>query len=184
MLSVRIPAPTSEKHPVPGHYPLRPDRCLIEFRVRHMVVATARGSLSALGGSLLVDSDDALASRVAVRLDATSLTTGSSERDEILRGPDFLDTEHFPTVAFESFDVVEIRPGRFRVWGDLYIKDLVGEIPLQTRLVAAGPNSLTFAATTALSRRAFGLTWETAMEKFGVIVADTVNITLAAEFGA
>lgn len=184
MLSVRTPVPTSEERPRPGTYALRPDRCMIEFRVKHMVLATARGSLSALEGSLLVDSDDPLASRVVVHLDAASLKTGSAERDEILRGPAFLDAERFPSVAFESFDVVEIRPGRFRVWGDLYIKDLVGEIPLQTRLVVAGPDSLTFAATTALSRRAFGLTWDTAMEKFGVIVADTVNITLAAEFGA
>jgi polyisoprenoid-binding protein YceI len=184
LLSVRTPAPASGERHFPGVYSLRPDRCMIEFRVKHMVLATARGSLSALEGSLVVDPDDRLASRVVVHLDATSLQTGSSERDEILRGPDFLDVEHFPTVSFESFDVVEIRPGRFRVWGDLYIKDLVGEIPLQTRLVVAGPDSLTFAATTALSRRAFGLTWDTPMEKFGVIVADTVNITLAAEFGA
>jgi polyisoprenoid-binding protein YceI len=70
------------------------------------------------------------------------------------------------------------------VWGDLYIRDLVGEVPLQARLVVAAPDTIVFAATTCLSRRAFGLTWKTRNERLGVIAADTVNITLAAEFGA
>jgi polyisoprenoid-binding protein YceI len=157
---------------------------VVEFAVKHMVVATARGRLAALGGELVVDAYDPLDSCVRVDLDATSLDTGSAERDQLLRGPDFLDVDRFPVITFESTDVKEVQPTRYVVWGDLYVKDLVGELPLQTRLAAAGPDAIAFAATTVLSRRAFGLTWSTAMEKFGVTVADTVKITLTAEFGA
>src|SRR6266568_3685681 len=158
LLSARTPAASAGPLLNPGVYSLRTDECRIEFSVRHMMLATARGTLSPCDGSLLVDAGDHLASRVDVQLAAASVATGSSELDELLRGPDFLDVERFPVIRFESFDVVEIRPTRFKVWGDLYIKDLVGDVPLQTRLVAAGPDVVTFAAATAFSRRAFGLT--------------------------
>jgi len=170
--------------PGPIRYALRQETCRVEFAVKHMVLATARGYLAAIGGELVVDAFDPLDSCVRVDLDATSLDTGSAERDELLRGPDFLDVARFPVITFESTDVSEVEPTLYVVWGDLYLKDLVGELPLQTRLAAAGPDAVTFAATTVLSRRAFGLTWSNAMEKFGVTVADTVKITLAAEFGA
>jgi polyisoprenoid-binding protein YceI len=69
---------------------------VVEFAVKHMVVATARGRLAALGGELVVDAYDPLDSCVRVDLDATSLDTGSAERDQLCVAPTFSTSTGFP----------------------------------------------------------------------------------------
>jgi polyisoprenoid-binding protein YceI len=170
--------------PIPraGTYRLRPETCLAEFTVKHMVLSTARGRLAALSGELHLDPVEPLASWVRVDLDAGSIATGNSERDEALAGPGLLGAGEFPVIRFESTAVDEVGPSRFTVWGDLYIRDVVGEVRLDTRLVSLGDDMAYFAGRTTFSRAAFGLRWSSAMERVGVIVGDQVGITVAAQF--
>jgi polyisoprenoid-binding protein YceI len=168
--------------PRPGRYRLARTHCAAEFSVRHMLMKTAHGRFSALGGELVVDGDDPLASWVRVDLDASSLRTGSAERDRVIIGPDFLDAEAHPVIRFESTWVDEIADGRFSVQGDLYVRDKVVEIELDARMVIVAPRRVSFAATGSLSRQAYGLTWNDSIETLGVVVADTVKLHLAGEF--
>ncbi len=170
--------------PAPGAYALVADHCSAELSVRHMVMKVARGRLAAVGGELHVDGRDSLDSWVRVDFDAASLTTGSRERDAAITGPDFLDTDRFPLIRFESTGVAETGAGRFLVVGDLYVRDLVGEVELEARLVGIRRNRVAFAATASLSRSGYGLTWSSAIEKLGLVVADTVKLNLAAEFAS
>ena len=170
--------------PEAGAYRLRTDRCLAEFSVKHMMMKTARGRFAAAEGELIVDEHDPLASWVRVDLDARSFTTGQPERDEVICGPDFLDAANFPVIRFESTFVDEVAPGRFIVTGDLYIKDLVSEIELESRLVETGNGAVSFEGAGVLSRAAFGLTWRAGIERAGVVIADTIKITVAAEFAS
>jgi polyisoprenoid-binding protein YceI len=172
----------TERLPDAGVYRLRTDRCLAEFSVKHMMVKTARGRFAALNGELSIDKKDPLASWVRVDLDAASFVTGLAERDETVCGPDFLDVAEFPVIRFESTFVTETAPGRFDVSGDLYIKDRVGAVDLECRMVTVGPRRVSFEGSGVISRAEFGLTWGPAIERVGAIVADTVKITVAAEF--
>jgi polyisoprenoid-binding protein YceI len=147
-----------------------------------MMVKTARGRFNAIDGELAIDELDPLSSWVRIDLDASSFATGVAERDDVLCGPDFLDAAQFPVIRFESTAVDEIAAGRFVVNGDLYVKNLVSDVELECRLVAIGVGRVAFEATTVISRADFGLTWSSAIEKAGVVVADTVKITVAAEF--
>jgi polyisoprenoid-binding protein YceI len=177
-LAVQLRSP---EIPDPGTYRLVPDTCVAEFAVRHMVVSTARGRLAAVAGQLVIDTDDALASWVRIDLDATSFASGSAERDAAFRGPDLLAADEYPITRFESTYVEEAGPGRFKVFGDLYIRDVVGEVVIDARLIGLGAR-VAFAGTTSFSRSAFGLTWGAAIEKIGITVADVVRITVAAQF--
>lgn len=170
--------------PEAGKYRLRTDRCLAEFSVKHMMVKTARGRFAATVGELVVDKKDPLASWVRIDLNAASFSTGTPEHDEVMCGPDFLDVANFPLIRFESTFVAELAAGRFLVSGDLYVKDLVREVELESRLVEIGNRRVAFEGSTVLSRSDFGLTWRTAIEAAGVVIADTVKVTVAAEFQA
>ena len=174
----------TKKFPPAGRYGLVVDHCVAELSVKHMVVKTAKGRFTPLGGELHVDADDPLTSWVRVDLDAASFWTGIAERDEVIVGPDFLDAAHFPVIRFESTFVDEAGDGRFRVVGDLFVRDLVGEVELDARLVHVGRGRVAFEATGALSRVGYGLTWSAAIERAGVVVSDTVKLHLAAEFAA
>ena len=170
--------------PRPGVYRLVPTHCAAEFSVRHMIMKTAHGRFSALNGQLLIDGNDPLASWVRVDLDASSLHTGSAERDNAIIGAEFLDADAHPVIRFESTWIEEIADGRFRVRGDLYIRDKVDEIELDARVISVAPRRVSFAATGSLSRQAYGLTWNESIETLGLVVADTVKLHLAGEFAA
>lgn len=170
--------------PEAGTYRLRTDRCLAEFSVKHMLVKTARGRFAATAGQLVIDRDDPMSSWVQVDLDAASFTTGTPERDQVMCSVDFLDVANFPTIRFESTFVAEQAAGRFLVGGDLYLKDLKSEVELESRIVDIGTGRVAFEGSTVISRRDFGLTWAAAIENAGVVVSDTVKVTVAAEFAS
>jgi polyisoprenoid-binding protein YceI len=159
-------------------YRLVPDRCVAEFVIKQMTVKTARGRLAAIDGELRVDETDPAASRVWVRFDATSFTTGSVERDEAVCGEKFLDVTRFPEIRFESTRVDETGPGRYTVTGDLEIKGTARPVELESRVTATG-GRVAVEGTTIISREAFGLGWQP--NEF--LLADTVKIFVAAEFG-
>lgn len=170
--------------PPPGRYRLDPERCVADLAVRHLAVLTARGSVAAIEGELVVDERDPLASSVRVDLDAASLTTGNPERDAVIQGADFLAVSEFPLLRFESTSIGELGDGHFEVAGDLYVRDIVGPLVLQARLVAITPSRIAFSAVGEISRATFGLTWSAGIERAGVVVADEVKLVLGAEFVA
>lgn len=170
--------------PGAGTYALHPDHCAVEVSVRHLVARTVRGSVAPLGGELVVDPVDAGASSAWIDLDAASLTTGHPQRDALLRGPDLLDVDRFPFVRFESRDVTPLGGGRFTVLGDLYLRDLVGAVALDVRVLPTRADRVACVATTCISRSAFELRWDERLERLGVVVGDTVRIQLGVEFGA
>ena len=71
-----------------------------------------------------------------VRVD--SLRTDNEQRDAHLVSPDFLDGARYPEIRFESTSVEPIADDRFRVRGNLVIKDTPFEIELETRLRGVG----------------------------------------------
>jgi len=71
-----------------------------------------------------------------VRVD--SLRTDNEQRDAHLVSPDFLDGARYPEIRFDSTSVEPIADDRFRVRGNLVIKDTPFEIELETRLRGVG----------------------------------------------
>jgi polyisoprenoid-binding protein YceI len=167
--------------PAPGTYRLDRSRCLAQFTVRHFMVSTVRGSMQPLDGTLVVD-PEASASSVRVDLDAASLDTGVDRRDEVLTGPQFLDSATHPRVRFESRKLVSTDPARFDVVGDLSIGERATPVCLRARVARADEEAVAFAATGAVSRSDIGLTWDRAAEGFGLVVGDRVRFTIGAEF--
>jgi polyisoprenoid-binding protein YceI len=151
--------------------------------VRHLVAHTVRGRVAPLGGELHVAAD-LTASSVWIDLDADSFTTGHAGRDAVIKGPDLFDVERFPFIRFESRSVSAPTAGRVKVVGDLYIRDQVGEVELDARLLPTQEDRVTWVASAALRRSAFGLRWADRFERLGLFVGDTVRLRLGVEFGA
>jgi polyisoprenoid-binding protein YceI len=72
----------------------------------------------------------------AVRVE--SLRTDNEQRDAHLISPDFLDAARFPEIRFESKAVEPAGDDRFRVRGELVIKETPFEIELETRVRGVG----------------------------------------------
>jgi polyisoprenoid-binding protein YceI len=159
---------------------------LVEFSVRHMMVSTAKGRFADFAGSIVFDPQNLSASSVNVEIQANSVTTADPKRDEHLRSADFFDAETFPTLSFKSTRVEPINDERVKIIGDLTIKDVTREVAFEAELNGQGVNPwgkqvVGFSAHTALNRKDYGLNWNVALEAGGVLVSDTIKVSLEIE---
>jgi len=158
----------------------------INFAVRHMVVSKVRGHFANFSGTLRFDDADLSRSTAEVRIDASSLYTGAAERDVHLRSPDFFDVARFPDIHFRSKRVEQVSRTKFRIVGDLTIRDQTREVTLDAAYGGHavdpwGNERLGFVAEATVDRKAFGLKWNQLLEAGGAIVGDQVDIELELE---
>jgi len=172
----------------PTTWNLDPTHSSAEFKVKHLMISNVKGHFSKLSGTLTLDEADLSKSQIEATIDAASLETRDPQRDGHLKSADFFDVEKFPTLSFKSTSVQVAGEGELAVSGDLTIRD----VTLPVVFSVEGPTAATKdpwgnlrvagSATTKISRKEFGLTWNAAMESGGFLVGDEVTITLDAEF--
>ncbi|MBU8894403.1 polyisoprenoid-binding protein [Corallococcus sp. H22C18031201] len=155
----------------------------VGFTVRHMVVAKVHGRFTRFAGKLVLNGDDLTRASVEVKLEAASIDTGVEARDNHLRSQDFFDVAAFPKLIFRSTRVEAAGGARYRIVGELTVRDVTREVVLDAELLGRvkdpfGTERLAFQASTHLDRKAFGLTWNQAMETGGVLVGERVDISL------
>ena len=155
----------------------------IHFSVRHMVVSKVRGRFAKYTGAVNLDDDDLTRSTVEVTIDAASIDTGVADRDKHLRSPDFFDVERFPELRFQSKRVEKLADARYRVIGDLTIRDVTREVALDVEYGGQakdpwGNERAGFVARASIDRKDFGLQWNQVLETGGVLVGDRVEIEL------
>jgi polyisoprenoid-binding protein YceI len=161
---------------------LDPAHSQIEFSVKHMMVTTVRGQFRKFTTEVDFDENHPERSSVVAHIDASSIDTGMEARDAHLRSPDFFDTEANPELTFRSTSI-EARGDGFKITGDLTIRGETKPIVLDAEIAGVVPNMqggrrAAFNATTKISRKAWGLTWNVALESGGFLVGDEIKITL------
>ncbi|GAA2600427.1 YceI family protein [Dactylosporangium fulvum] len=87
--------------PAPGTYLLDQAHKRIGFVARHMMVSPVRGDFGEATARIIVE-EDPLRSSVTASIAAASVSTGSADRDEHLKSPDFLDVDRYPTLEYRS----------------------------------------------------------------------------------
>ena len=114
---------------------------------------------------------------------AWHIDTGAPQRDAHLRSPDFFDVEKYPQLRFRSTRIERLEGERYRVVGDLTIRDATREVSLDVEYGGRakdpwGNERIGFSARTSLDRKDFGLQWNQVLETGGVLVGDRVEIEL------
>ncbi len=167
------------------HWEIDTTHSAIHFWVRHMVISKVHGRFARWTGGIELDEQDLSRSSVSVRIDASSIDTQSTDRDNHLRSPDFLDVAKHPEVTFTS-KRIEKAGEAWRVAGDLSLHGTVREVVLEAEFAGIakdpwGNERAGFSAKAALDRRDFGLTWNAALEAGGVLVGEKVEIGIELE---
>jgi len=159
-----------------------------------MMVTYVRGHFKNVRGTVVFDPANPRAASVAVTIDATGIWTGEPERDAHLRSADFLDVENYPEITFKGNQVDLIGENEAMLTGDLTIRGVTRTVTVDVRYlgqwqtpwredgVDKGPKTRAgFVATTTINRHDFGVSWNASLEKEGVVVGNTVEITIDAE---
>ena len=156
------------------------------FTVRHMMVSNVSGAFAKLAGTVDFDSNNPSQSKVDVTIDAASVDTRNSGRDNDLRSVNFFDVATYPAITFKSTRVDRAGEGRYRVVGNLTMHGVTKEVVLDVdgptpEVQAQGSFRAGASATTKIDRKDFGITWNRALDSGGVVVSDEVRINIEVE---
>jgi polyisoprenoid-binding protein YceI len=166
-----------------GSWNIDPAHSGVHFSVRHMVFSKVRGRFGAFSGTLQGDEGDLASARVTAEIDAASIDTGTPDRDNHLRSADFFDVERFPKLRFGSKRIESLGGDRYRLVGDLTIRDVTREVALEVESAGVakdpwGNTRVAFSARASLDRREFGLVWNQVLEAGGVLVGEKVDVEI------
>lgn len=135
---------------------------LMDFTVRLLGFNRVRGRFATWRASVYYDPDALESSSVTFVADATSISTGVTERDDDLKRATFFDVARFPRIRFRSTRVEPAAHG-FVVTGDLTIRDSTRQIRLPTQVITASSTDpfdnqrVSFGTEVTLNRRDFGV---------------------------
>lgn len=134
----------------------------VDFSVTHLSISKVHGKFAKVNARIELDPSDITKSTVVATIDTSTVDTGEAARDNDLRSANFFDVAKFPTATFASTSVSKNGSGLV-VAGNLTLHGVTQPVTL----TVDGPNGPVpgmggkqhsgFAATTTLSRSAFGI---------------------------
>jgi polyisoprenoid-binding protein YceI len=177
--------PRASGHPaVTGtKWVIDPVHSQIDFRVRHLV-GRVRGTFTDWYGIIVTKDQDWTHGTVNVSAQTASLSTGNAYRDADLRSARFFAVDSFPSLTFESTDIVA-SDSTVEIGGILTIKGRAHHVVLtgQFRGIAVDPDRhprIAFDASTVIDRRDYGMIWNEWLAA-GPVIGNEVEITIAIE---
>ncbi|WP_406384219.1 YceI family protein [Streptomyces sp. NBC_01618] len=164
-----------------GDYTIDPAHTSIGFTVRHAMVTNVRGSFGEHEGSLKLDGHNPANSAASIDVKIASVDTGIADRDGHLVSGDFFDAEKFPLMTFRSTQAEQLGGDKYRVTGDLTIKDVTRPLAIDLEFNGSatdvyGNERVGFEGSADILRSDWGLTWNAALETGGVMVSDKVKL--------
>jgi polyisoprenoid-binding protein YceI len=155
----------------------------VAFQVRHLLTKV-RGRFTEFAGTVVFDQAHPEQSSASLTIDASSIDTGTPDRDTHLRSDDFFAVGTYSTLTFTSSRVVKTGGDTYDVVGTLTIRGVAREITMPVTYLGTakdpwGNVRAGFETSLTLNRKDFGLTWNTALETGGFLVGDDVRINLS-----
>ena len=177
---------TQNTQTTPSTWTIDPMHVEIGFAIRHLMISTVRGRFGSASGVVVFDEASPSTSKIDVSIDVASVDTRQEMRDNHLRSADFFDVANFPVMRFVGKRIEGDVKTKFRVVGDLTIRDITREVTLDVANEGStkdpwGNERVGFSATAKLNRSDFNLTWNQALEAGGVVVGEEVKLSIDAE---
>lgn len=174
----------TEQHITAGTWKLDKVHSHIDFAVRHMVVATFRGSFEDYDGALVVGDDGTQCLEGSVRVD--SIVVKDENLAAHLKSPDFFDTENHAQIDFVSNEISVGADGELEVEGDLTIKGNTHRVTARGSVSGpgvdiAGNDKLGIELEAVIDRREYGLNWNAPLPKGGFALENDVKLKVTLE---
>lgn len=143
--------------PQVGDYHVDPSHSTISFTTRHMFgLAAVRGTFDLREGHIYVAENPADSSARAV-IATSSIQTGNTTRDDMVRSAAYLDAEHYPDITFVATKLAEIE-GHQELRGSLKAHGQARPLNIQIESLHVTNHKMIISATATVDRYAFGVT--------------------------
>ncbi len=161
-----------------------PTHTEVQFKVKHLVISTVTGYFKKFSGSIESESDDFDGAQVSFSLDANSIETNQTDRDNHLKSPDFFSAEEYPTIDFTG--ELKKTGSDYKLNGDLTIRGTKKNITLDVDFGGImvdpwGNTKAGFEINGKINRKDFGLNWNALTEAGGMVVSEDVKLHINTE---
>jgi polyisoprenoid-binding protein YceI len=131
-------------------------------------LANADGRFHRFSGDVSLDPSDPTSARVSITVEAASIDTANSKRDNHLRSQDFFWVERHPTIVFESVRAVR-EAGGVALVGRLTVRGVTREIAVPVR-VEVTPDRLVARGEFSLKRTDYEINYQSVLNPVGDVV--------------
>ncbi len=163
-----------------ANYTLDPSHTSIIFGINHLGYSFTYGRFSKVSGAFVWDDANPAGGQFQIVIDASSIDSNDTSRDEHLRGPDFFNANQFPTIAFQSTSITPMpnKPGSFNLSGNLTIHGVTRQVTIPLKKLGEGNGPFGnyrsgFICQTSVRRSDYGMT--TMLPNIGDDVAITIS---------
>jgi polyisoprenoid-binding protein YceI len=161
-----------------------PTHSEIQFKVKHLVISTVTGNFKSFDGRLETDGENFFQNASAYfEADINSISTNNEDRDNHLKSDDFFNAGEYPKLTFESTSFERVGDSRYKLTGNLTIREVTKEIELEVTHGGTvedpyGNTKAGFEVTGTINRKEFGLKWNAVTEAGNVVVGDNIKLQL------
>ncbi len=172
LTAARIPA---------GEYNVDPSHSNVGFEVKHMGIATVRGTFRKFQGTVDATGD---APRLEGAVEVASIDTGDENRDGHLKAPDFFDADQYAQISFNSAATDASENGAIKLNGEITIKGITKPIELTGTIAENGQDPwgnerIGLEVEGKIDRREFDLKWNQTLPNGNLLVANDVKLLVS-----
>jgi polyisoprenoid-binding protein YceI len=163
-----------------GTYSVDPVHSNVGFEIKHMGIATVRGSFKTFEGSIDVTGDQL---KVTGSVDVASIDTHNGDRDGHLQSPDFFDVAANPKITFSATGVAN--GDDITLNGDITIKGVTKPITLTGTVATAvdedpwGNQRVGFEVETTIDRTDFDMSFNQNLTNGTLLVGHKVKLIVS-----
>lgn len=147
----------------PVAYTIDPTHSATVFSWSHFGFSTPSANFSDIQGTINVDNAKPANSSVNVNIPVASINTNVKALDDHIKTAEFFDAAKYPNITFKSTKVQALGKNKYKITGNLTVKDVTKPVVLDAVLNKQGVHPMTklqtigFNATTSFNRSAFGV---------------------------
>jgi polyisoprenoid-binding protein YceI len=153
-------------------YVITPEASSIKFFVESSVALV--GNFDKWDATLTFPSTDVTTGVLDIKIQASTVSTGSGMKDGKLKSKDFFNVEQDPLITFLSKKIVQTGPDTFEVQGDFTIRGVSKPETLALTVSGKGTGSGAIKGTMAFDRKDYGMNKGIPFVK----IADRVEVTV------
>ena len=161
---------------------LDPTHSEVQFKVKHLMISTVTGKFQSFHVEAETAGDDFKSiNNLLFTADVNSIRTNNEQRDIHLKSADFFDFDNFAEIRFIASKYQHIQEDSYQLHGVLTIKNTSKHLTVNvefggTVIDSYGQTKAGFTISGQISRKEFGLTWNSVTEAGSVVVSDEVKI--------
>ena len=164
-----------------GTYNVDTSHSNVGFKVKHMMISNVIGKFDKFNGSFTYDEKTNTLKELSGTIQVDSINTANKKRDAHLKSAELFDAKKYPEIKY----VLEKTDSDY-AYGKLTMHGITKDVKLDLENNGMikdpwGNTRVGLELTGKLSRKDYGITWNTVLEAGGVAVGDTIKLEIQIE---